>query len=236
MIRRRLLGLLLALAVLVPVVTVFSAAPASAVPQAAAQQQAISREDAIRQLAMVRASIDQTLELVKQGNIEQAYTQARTGYLDHFEYVEVPLRVVAPDLTADAETKFAEIRGLIKSGAPVDAVRTNIIELRRLIDDTERRLTDTGFDAVAVVVDDGARRALCAEHRSLLPAGVRDVVGRFDDDDAVEVVGDDGAAFAKGLVRYDSATLRRVAGRRTGDLPEGAPHEVIHRDDLVVLA
>ncbi len=151
MIRRRLLGLLLALAVLVPVVTLFNAAPASAAPQAASQQQAITREDAIRQLAMVRASIDQTLELVKQGDIDQAYTQAKTGYLDHFEYVEVPLRVVAPDLTADAETKFAEIRGLIKSGAPVDAVRTDIVELRRLIDDTERRLTDRGFDAVAVV-------------------------------------------------------------------------------------
>ncbi|MGH3515410.1 MAG: hypothetical protein ACRDRB_24565, partial [Pseudonocardiaceae bacterium] len=91
MTRRRLLGLLLALAVLAPVVTLFSAAPASAAPQAAAQQQAITREDAIRQLAMVRASIDQTLELVKQGNIAQAYAQARTGYLDHFEYVEVPL-------------------------------------------------------------------------------------------------------------------------------------------------
>jgi high-affinity iron transporter len=59
--------------------------------------------------------------------------------------------VLAPDLTADAETKFAEIRGLIQDRAPVDVVRTNIIELRRLIDDTERRLTDTGFDAAAVV-------------------------------------------------------------------------------------
>ncbi len=151
MIGRRLLGFLLALAVLLPVVTLLNTAPASAARQVVAQQQATTHEEAIRQLAMVRASIDQTLELVKQGDIEQAYTQARIGYLDHFEYVEVALRVVAPDLTADAETKFAEIRGLIKSGAPVDAVRTNIVELRRLIDDTERRLTDTGFDAVAVV-------------------------------------------------------------------------------------
>jgi high-affinity iron transporter len=157
MIRRCLLGVLLALAVLLPVVTLMGTARAIAVPPATAQQQnparqqAITREEAIRQLAVVRASIDQTLELVKQGAIEQAYTQAKTGYLDHFEYVEVPLRVVAPDLTADAETKFAEVRGLIKSAAPVDAVRTNIVELRRLIDDTERRLTDTGFDAVAVV-------------------------------------------------------------------------------------
>jgi high-affinity iron transporter len=154
---RRLLGVLLALGLLVPLGSVFGATRAVAAPQAAAQpqvaasQQAISRAEAIRQLAVVRASIDQTLELVKQGRIDEAYTQAKTGYLDHFEYVEVPLRVVAPELTADAETKFAEIRGLIKDKAPVDTVRANIVELRRLIDDTERRLTDTGFDAIAVV-------------------------------------------------------------------------------------
>jgi high-affinity iron transporter len=167
MIRRRLIGALLALAVLLPAVAWLGMSNAIAAPQApspqqistqqhadrpvATSQQAISREEAIRQLSVVRASIDQTLELVKQGKIDEAYTQAKTGYLDHFEYVEVPLRVVAPDLTADAETKFAEIRGLIKGNAPVDVVRTNIIELRRLIDDTERRLTDTGFDAAAVV-------------------------------------------------------------------------------------
>ena len=41
--------------------------------------------------------------------------------------------------------------------------------------------------------------------------------------------------FAKGLVRLGSVGLRDVAGRRTTDLPEGMPHEVVHRDDLVVL-
>jgi high-affinity iron transporter len=161
MIRRLLFGVLLALALLVPVVTLLGSPGALAAPQPAAQpqpvvqQQAISREEAIRQLASVRASIDLTLELFKEARTPQDYDkaleQARTGYLDHFEYVEVPLRVVAPDLTADAETKFAEIRGLIKDRAPTDTVRANIVELRRLIDDTERRLTDTGFDAVAVV-------------------------------------------------------------------------------------
>ncbi len=161
MIRRLLIGVLLALAAVVPVTAWLSVPRAVAAPQITTQpmpaqqvatsQQSISREEAIRQLGVVRASIDQTLELVKQGKIDEAYAQAKTGYLDHFEYVEIPLRVVAPDLTADAETKFAEIRGLIKDKAPVDVVRTNIIELRRLIDDTERRLTDTGFDAAAVV-------------------------------------------------------------------------------------
>ncbi len=162
MIGRRLIGVLLGLALLVPGLLLVGAAGVIAAPQAptghgvasqqlAAGQQAISREEAIRQLALVRASIDQTLELFKQGRPDDALAQAKAGYLDHFEFVELSLRVVAPDLTADAETKFAEIRGLINDKAPVDEVRTNIVDLRRLIDDTERRLTDTGFDAAAVV-------------------------------------------------------------------------------------
>ena len=86
-----------------------------------------------------------------------------------------------------------------------------------------------------VVVDKGARKALCDDHRSLLPAGVRAVEGSFEPDDAVEIVDADGAPFAKGLVRYSSRMLAAVAGLKTKELPEGAPHEVIHRDDLVVL-
>jgi glutamate 5-kinase len=86
-----------------------------------------------------------------------------------------------------------------------------------------------------IVVDDGARRALCSDHRSLLPAGVRGVEGSFDADDAVEIVDATGTPFAKGLVRYPAAVLREVAGRQTSDLAEGLPHEVVHRDDLVVL-
>jgi glutamate 5-kinase len=86
-----------------------------------------------------------------------------------------------------------------------------------------------------VVVDEGARRALVEGGRSLLPAGVRAVEGSFEPEDAVEVVDGDGRVFAKGLVGVGAATLRSVAGRRTDQLPDGVAHEVIHRDDLVIL-
>jgi glutamate 5-kinase len=86
-----------------------------------------------------------------------------------------------------------------------------------------------------IVVDDGARRALCRDHRSLLPAGVLGVEGGFEADDAVEIVDGSGVPFAKGLVRYASTVLERVAGRQTSELGDGLPHEVVHRDDLVVL-
>jgi glutamate 5-kinase len=86
-----------------------------------------------------------------------------------------------------------------------------------------------------IVVDDGARNALVNSGRSLLAAGVRETDGKFDIDEAVEIVDERGAVFAKGLTRYTADQLRAVAGRRTGDLPEGLPDEVVHRDDLVVL-
>jgi glutamate 5-kinase len=86
-----------------------------------------------------------------------------------------------------------------------------------------------------VTVDAGARRALEDGKRSLLAAGVVRAEGRFDADDAVEIAGPDGQVFAKGLARLGAAALAAVAGRRTADLPEGTPHEVVHRDDLVVL-
>jgi glutamate 5-kinase len=89
--------------------------------------------------------------------------------------------------------------------------------------------------AGTIVVDEGARTALVRGGRSLLPAGVVKVDGSFDAEDAVEITGPDGAVFAKGLSRHPSARVADWAGRRTTDLPPELPHEVVHRDDLVVL-
>jgi glutamate 5-kinase len=89
--------------------------------------------------------------------------------------------------------------------------------------------------AGAIIVDDGARTALVEGKKSLLPAGVVAVEGRFVEGDTVEVRGTDGQPFARGMVFVDAAQLRRVQGMQTRDLPEGVVHEVVHRDDLVVL-
>jgi high-affinity iron transporter len=130
--------------------SVFGASPSGAAP-ATAQSGSVSRDEAIRQLDVVRDSIDRTLALIKDGRATDAFNEAKNGYLSHFELVEVPLRVVDPTLTSDAETKFAEIRGLITDHASTEEIRNNIIELRSLIDDAERQLTDEGIGAPAVV-------------------------------------------------------------------------------------
>ena len=86
-----------------------------------------------------------------------------------------------------------------------------------------------------VVVDEGAKAALVERQTSLLPAGVVNVHGAFDADDAVEIAGPDGRVFAKGLVRHPAARVKEWAGRRSSTLPSDLSHEVVHRDDLVVL-
>ena len=64
-----------------------------------------------------------------------------------------------------------------------------------------------------IVVDDGARRALVrAATARCSPPACASVEGAFDADDAVEIVGDDGALFAKGLVPL----LGRGAARGRG--------------------
>ena len=87
-----------------------------------------------------------------------------------------------------------------------------------------------------LTVDAGARRALVKGGKSLLAVGVRSVSGEFVAGDAVEVAGPEGDVFAKGLVRMPSARLDSVIGRRSSEHEAGTPEELIHRDDMVLLA
>ena len=87
----------------------------------------------------------------------------------------------------------------------------------------------------ALVIDDGARRALLERGTSLLPAGIVEVVGEFGEGDVVDVRDLAGITVARGIALCDADVLRSVRGQRTTDLPAHVAHEAIHRDDLLVL-
>ncbi len=125
------------------VVTALTGRPADAA--------SVSRAEAIRLLDQTRQSIDETLALLKSGHADQALKEASAGYLAHFELVEPPLSIVDHELTLTTEFQFAEVRRVIRAGAPVDTVRSAIVELRNLIDQAERKLTDTGVGAPVLV-------------------------------------------------------------------------------------
>ncbi|WP_395571419.1 glutamate 5-kinase [Streptomyces sp. BK79] len=91
----------------------------------------------------------------------------------------------------------------------------------------------------ALVLDDGAVRAVVEGRKSLLPAGIAAVEGEFAAGDPVELRDAAGRAVARGLVSFDAKELPRLLGRSTRELArELGPayeREVVHRDDLVIL-
>jgi glutamate 5-kinase len=92
--------------------------------------------------------------------------------------------------------------------------------------------------AGAIVVDDGAARALADQNRSLLPAGILRVEGSFAPGDVVAIQTSTGTLIARGLCNYSAEQVEQIRGKKTqavGELlAEAAYDEVVHRDNLVV--
>ncbi|NNG45594.1 MAG: glutamate 5-kinase [Deltaproteobacteria bacterium] len=90
-----------------------------------------------------------------------------------------------------------------------------------------------------IVVDDGAVRVLREGGKSLLPAGVVSVQGRFRRGDAVSISDLKGQEFARGITAWSSKQVERGRGKKSHEvrslLGEGTPAEVVHRDDLMII-
>lgn len=89
-----------------------------------------------------------------------------------------------------------------------------------------------------IVVDDGAKRALTIQGKSLLPSGIIEVNGNFRFGDAVYCTDASATRFAQGLVNYSAQELLAIIGQHTSRietiLGQKAYDEVIHRDNLVL--
>ncbi len=88
-----------------------------------------------------------------------------------------------------------------------------------------------------LIIDAGAARAL-SEGKSLLPAGIRQIDGRFERGDAVLVKDQTGREIARGLAAYGAADAERIAGKKSLEIEAILGYrgrdEMIHRDDLAL--
>jgi glutamate 5-kinase len=87
----------------------------------------------------------------------------------------------------------------------------------------------------ALTLDQGAVNAVVRQRRSLLPAGIIAVSGRFYGGDVVELRAPDATMVARGVVAYDATELATMLGRSTSDLPADMRRPAVHADDLVAL-
>ena len=90
-----------------------------------------------------------------------------------------------------------------------------------------------------LVLDAGAIKALRSDGKSLLPIGVKKVLGEFERGAVVACVSEDGVDIARGLTNYNATEARLIAKHASKEIESllgyGGDAEIIHRDNLVVL-
>jgi glutamate 5-kinase len=90
-----------------------------------------------------------------------------------------------------------------------------------------------------IMVDEGAKEALIAKNKSLLPKGVIKLRGNFALGDIVSILDNQNREFARGLVNYSSGELNKIKGQKSDQIKPILGYkyydEAIHRDNLVIL-
>ncbi len=91
----------------------------------------------------------------------------------------------------------------------------------------------------AIVVDEGAARALRTRRASLLAAGVLEVRGSFEAGEPVDVIGEGGVIVARGFAGFSAVEAERMRGLSSEDLARQLgdvyARELVHIDHLVVM-
>ena len=96
------------------------------------------------EIDIIREKLMATEIFYELGDTQASYASARSAYLDSYEYVEIPLRAIAPDFTFEVEYQFATLRNQINDGATIEEIATTIISLERSLDESERLVSGTG--------------------------------------------------------------------------------------------
>jgi glutamate 5-kinase len=119
-----------------------------------------------------------------------------------------------------------------------EQVGTHFPPLVSSLDSRHRYILAGGQVDWQVKVDRGAARAL-KKGGSLLPVGVREVVGLFERGDAVKIVDENGKEMARGLVNYSADELSRIMGKRSEAIESILGYffgeEVVHRNNMVIM-
>jgi len=90
-----------------------------------------------------------------------------------------------------------------------------------------------------LTLDAGAVNVLRHSGKSLLPVGIKAVKGNFQRGEVVSCVDESGVAIARGLVNYNSDEAAKIIGHSSEKIFDllgyEGEHEIIHRDNLVLL-
>jgi len=132
------------------------------------------------------------------------------GMKSKIEAARIVTRAGIPLVIADGE-RAGVLPGILAS----EDIGTIFLPRAGRLESRKRWIAFFQHPAGKLIVDDGAKRALCDAGKSLLAKGVVRREGTCNAGDVVSICGPDGAEFARGLAQADDV--------------------IVHRDDLVIL-
>ena len=123
--------------------------------------------------------------------------------------------------------------------ARCEAVGTRFLPATSKLESRKRWMLSGLSTRGKLVIDSGAAVALKKRRGSLLAAGIKQVEGRFEQGDIVNIDNPEGTRLGCGITNYSSADIEIIKGVRSGEIATLLGHdygsEVVHRNNLVVL-
>ena len=120
-----------------------------------------------------------------------------------------------------------------------EAVGTHFLPTSSKLESRKRWMLSGLGTRGELVVDSGAALALKRQKRSLLAAGIKQVEGKFERGDIVNIHDNEGTRLGCGITNYSSADIAVIKGahsrRIAALLGYDYGSEVVHRNNLVVL-
>lgn len=115
-----------------------------------AAQEAAIKARAAQAMEVMRTMIGQGLAAYRAGDQQRAYTLVREAYLDHFEDLEVPLRLADPNFTLEMELRFATLWNQIRARAPLPVVEGAARAVKDGLERADAILEGTGLGVPVV--------------------------------------------------------------------------------------
>jgi glutamate 5-kinase len=146
---------------------------------------------------------------------------------------------VARRAGADVVIAAGRAPNVITRIAAGQAVGTLFPALENPLENRKRWIYAGRKPAGRLMIDAGAVNAICENGRSLLPAGIISVSGKFGRGDTISIAGPGEQEIARGIARYSGEDLAQIAGLHSDAITDCLGYNygpvAVHRNDLILL-
>ncbi|MEI8595020.1 glutamate 5-kinase [Photobacterium sp. Hal280] len=176
-------------------------------------------------------TIDETLRKLAGGSVGGLGTG---GMATKLQAADVARRAGIEVIIA-AGSRPEVIAGIVQG----EQLGTHFLPLESPLESRKRWILAGPPPAGDIIVDAGAAMAVTQRGSSLLAKGITAVKGEFERGEVARIYSADGILLARGISRYSSLDIAKIAGKHSQDIHKVLGYEygpvAVHRDDLVLI-